>query len=152
MIYLPLARKQSVLFIRLTLDIADRIALRGDRRLDARNIHAVLGDDFRPALCVEGRDLSHALHAAHYIVDVRFAHSAAHPLDFQCDFEHTPSFCRFFAESAAGGKSVVVRRVIADESVLDHHAACGFHSLLPGAHPFAVAPIVGAEQSHLFAR
>src|SRR5699024_10726039 len=57
-----------------------------------------------------------------------------------------PSLCRFFTERAAGGKSVVVRCVVADESVLDHHAARGFHSLLPGAHPFAVAPIVRAEQ------
>ena len=140
-----------MLFVWLTLDIADRIALCGDRRLDTGNVHAVLGDDFRSALRMGGRDLLHALHAAHYIVDVRFAHSAVHSLNFQCDFEHTPSLCRFFAERAAGGKSVVVRRVIADESVLDHHAARGFHSLLPSAHPFAVAPVVGAEKTYLFA-
>ena len=48
-------------------------------------------------------------------------------------------------------KRVVFRRFAADDALTGEHRAVGTAGVLPGAHPFAVAPAIGAEQRELLA-
>ena len=46
---------------------------------------------------------------------------------------------------------VAFRRQMDDKTYADNVCAFVGHAFRPGAHPFAVAPVIGAEQSHLLA-
>ena len=52
------------------------------------------------------------------------------------------------AERLAGFNRLVVGRFAADDALTDELAARGLDVVFPIAHPFAVAPAVGAEQTH----
>ena len=52
------------------------------------------------------------------------------------------------AERLAGFNRLVVGRFTADDALTDELAARGLDVVFPIAHPFAVAPAVGAEQTH----
>ena len=55
------------------------------------------------------------------------------------------------AQLAAGVQSSLIRRFLADHAVTDQIRALALTGFFPCAHPFAVAPAVGAEQRNLLA-
>ena len=64
---------------------------------------------------------------------------------------HPFSLHQRLTQGAAGFKRRVVGRLRADHALANKVHPCAVAVALPGAHPLAVAPAVGAEQRHAFA-
>ena len=64
---------------------------------------------------------------------------------------HHFSLRQCLAQGAAGFKRRVVGRLRADHALANEVPPCAVAVTLPGVHPLAVAPAVGAEQRHALA-
>ena len=64
---------------------------------------------------------------------------------------HHFSFHQRLTQGAAGFKRRVVGRLRADHALANEVHPCAVAVTLPGAHPLAVAPAVGAEQRRALA-
>ena len=59
-----------------------------------------------------------------------------------------PSLQQTVGKSLEGPAGFVVRCLLCDYRIMDKHCAIVHASLSPGAHPFAISPAIGSEQSH----